>query len=528
MSYADEVLKDRPLAYWRLGESGGAVAMDASPNAQNGSYSASGVGFGTPGAMPADKDTAVTLDGVSGQMTLTPVMQLAPGQPFTIEAWVKPAGSGIRTIFQATQGIDHLLMWLEGNHSLWCRISSATGFPFTGTAAESVPNGAWSHVAITYDGTTGRFYINGALRTAVSLNAPGSAATSGIWRIGSWAASNYYNGVLDEVAIYPIALSAARMLTHYQVGTQPTPAPIPPLVVPPVVITPSSPVRAYPIGKGSYQGIAWGRGLNLQVQSWQDDALPEVRGNDTARTHQDGDWTGDDSLASRLIQATFVLFGRDNYEYRQWLYALEHTWLPGTDAALFMMDNTRLLNARLRKRLFEHYQGGREKVGLVHVEWYAADPVEYDASDPDTGLRRVTMPLGSLAEGGRVYNLVFDRVYPAMYGSGTAIATNQGNKPARWRMVIYGPCTNPRVYNQTTGQVMSFNGVLDANSYLEIDATKATILLNSDPAAPRYSWLVLPDSEWWLLQPGDNSLRYSADAAGGSSKTELYWRNPIV
>jgi hypothetical protein len=86
---------------------------------------------------------------------------------------------------------------------------------------------AWVHVVGTYDGTTLRLYINGVLEASQAASgALGNAAAAKNWAIGkvnAADANNFFNGSIDEVAYYPgKALSAARILAHYQAGSQPS------------------------------------------------------------------------------------------------------------------------------------------------------------------------------------------------------------------------------------------------------------------------------------------------------------------
>jgi hypothetical protein len=180
----------------------------------------------------------------------------------------------------------------------------------------------------------------------------------------------------------------------------------------PVVPLLAGPIRALPLGQGSYKGIAWPSD-NLRIQSWDGDAIPPTKTQDTPRTHALGDWSGDDWSGSRTIQATFVVMGATNIEYRQMLAQLEAAWLPMDGIQpLLMMDGTRTLNVKLRRRAFQHWIGGRATAGLVSVEWYAPDP-RYYVGDPSTGQPKViTLQLGQVFVGGRAYNLTFNRVYP--------------------------------------------------------------------------------------------------------------------
>lgn len=91
-SYREEVLVDgRPAGYWRLGETSGTTAADATANANNGSY-LQAVTLGVTGALASDGNTAARLDGGSGRISMgdpaSGVFDFGTDD-FTVEAWVK-------------------------------------------------------------------------------------------------------------------------------------------------------------------------------------------------------------------------------------------------------------------------------------------------------------------------------------------------------------------------------------------------------------------------------------------------------
>src|SRR4051812_32689998 len=68
-TYRDTVMADSPQAYWRLGDSGGSAA-DETGHGNTGTFASSGVTTGASGAIAGDSDTAVTLNGSSGDATV--------------------------------------------------------------------------------------------------------------------------------------------------------------------------------------------------------------------------------------------------------------------------------------------------------------------------------------------------------------------------------------------------------------------------------------------------------------------------
>ena len=71
--------------------------------------------------------------------------------------------------------------------------------------------GQWQHLAATFDGTTARFYLNGA--EVASKAVSGAVGTSNTWRIGAYGSvpGGFFDGVIDEIRVYDRALGAAEV-----------------------------------------------------------------------------------------------------------------------------------------------------------------------------------------------------------------------------------------------------------------------------------------------------------------------------
>ena len=86
-SYATAVTADAPLAYWRLGESSGTTAADASGNGRTGTY-VGGVGLAKPGALSGDANTSVQLDGADDNVIRNPITGIGT-TAISTDLWLK-------------------------------------------------------------------------------------------------------------------------------------------------------------------------------------------------------------------------------------------------------------------------------------------------------------------------------------------------------------------------------------------------------------------------------------------------------
>ena len=130
---------------------------------------------------------------------------------YTQAAWLKPAVLGARGIvgwgnYGTVRQVNALRLYNTGNgfsHYWWAADLDATGL------ATNFLDGNWHHVATTWDGTTRRIYLNG---TGVASDTPGSnGAAAANFRIGSTNNAEFFNGTLDEIAVYNHALSATEV-----------------------------------------------------------------------------------------------------------------------------------------------------------------------------------------------------------------------------------------------------------------------------------------------------------------------------
>ena len=129
----------------------------------------------------------------------------------TLEAWLYPqALSAWRTVMLKEQpgGLTYSIYIDNTSRAAgWVHVNGEAG----ATAPSALALNTWTHVAVTYNGSALRLFINGA--QVASQNLTGAMVTStGALRIGGnsvWG--EYFKGRIDEVRIYNRALTQAEV-----------------------------------------------------------------------------------------------------------------------------------------------------------------------------------------------------------------------------------------------------------------------------------------------------------------------------
>ncbi|CCH32210.1 signal peptidase I [Actinosynnema sp. NPDC047251] len=215
--YPAAVLADRPQYYYRLGETAGPTARDSSGNNYNAEFRGAPQ-YGAPGALPSEPNQkAVAFPSNTGLGFATTTVRTAPST-FTWEAFIKADyQSSESTLFQfvSAGGAATYRIVLRGGE-IGVLQNSSTQLMALGSGY--LTNGAWQHVAVTVTATTAQVFVNGKASPASALRVPGLAVpASRLSFAGPEGAptDKPYKGALDEVALYPQALTAAQVQAHY-------------------------------------------------------------------------------------------------------------------------------------------------------------------------------------------------------------------------------------------------------------------------------------------------------------------------
>jgi len=131
--------------------------------------------------------------------------------PFTITAWVKNQGGG--TVIGKFNGgiIGAYILTINGDGTVTFH-REVDPWTFTGTKA--LPDDDFGHVAVTYDGAEMKIYVNGEFDSSQDRG-PQNTDTATPVLIGARFTNNepseFFNGVLDEVALFNVALTEQQI-----------------------------------------------------------------------------------------------------------------------------------------------------------------------------------------------------------------------------------------------------------------------------------------------------------------------------
>lgn len=212
--YAAAVLADTPYAYWRLNETSGTTAADSSGNGRDGAFVAAPA-LGQGGALADPANSAVRFSATAGQHVNIPLTFGGAGwTEITVEAWINILGltGNFQAIVSSTgSGVVHLQAYDSGG------INVVYGSPGSGNLPIIAPNPntGWRHVVVTSKPGEQKLYVDGNLvgSDTAAVNQIEAAASI---RIGSgFSNGRFFEGLIDEVAIYRTALSESQIDAHF-------------------------------------------------------------------------------------------------------------------------------------------------------------------------------------------------------------------------------------------------------------------------------------------------------------------------
>ncbi len=199
------------VAAFGFEEASGASVTDASGNGNTGTLTGATRTTGKYGS-------GLSFNGTTAYVSIPDAASLDLGATGTIAAWIYQTTAsehgGIVHKGQATNFSDEAYSFqfsgLSRRPELWLTDPS-TSKVVTTTPAGALALAAWHHVAVTWDSTGAKVYIDGALDNS-SAGAFTPRNSTGALFLGAQAPGlNAFAGMLDDVRIYNRVLSLAEV-----------------------------------------------------------------------------------------------------------------------------------------------------------------------------------------------------------------------------------------------------------------------------------------------------------------------------
>ena len=206
-SYAQAVLADKPIGYWRLDEKGGSVAFDFLGQGINGHYKA-GVVLAQKGALTGN--AGVKIEGVS-EISFGDHFAFEGFAAFSLEGWFRPTtiSGAMRYLFRKRTGgttpTGYHVAFRDSTEFEFFRYVNGNA---DGPKRKPLPTYSWSHVVATFDGDQACLYVDGIAECKSSTKKIAVNQSS-------FVVANFVGGV-DELAVYNQALTPERVKAHFQ------------------------------------------------------------------------------------------------------------------------------------------------------------------------------------------------------------------------------------------------------------------------------------------------------------------------
>lgn len=224
MSYETVVLADSPTLLWKLDETSGTAAADATGNGNTGTYNggtlASGFLIGPNRNVRFDSGEYVESDSA------IPVTD-----PFSLELWTEWDASTVTGLWARPllfgfydSPNDYFLIYYQasqgaGSTTLGSSLYADVAASLSDIASTAVTQSLFDriHIVLTVSSTVATLYVNGVEVDSDTVDLSGFSSNHKLF-VGS--ATSMFAGLAGMVALYPSALSAAQVAAHYAARDQ--------------------------------------------------------------------------------------------------------------------------------------------------------------------------------------------------------------------------------------------------------------------------------------------------------------------
>jgi hypothetical protein len=204
-----------PAIYFNFNEGSGNYALDASGNGNAGTiHGAARIESGGCGK-------AISLNGINNYVEIPFSSQNHPINAITVSLWFYADSFEPQVLISSYEDGGYRLGFDDGGDLWWTVNLERRGDVSIPVQRESILLNQWHQVSGTYDGYTLKVYLDGVLRN--QMNTTGAihyqynnyitlGADAGFYNSTDLNCPHYFHGGIDEVRIYPVALTYGQVM----------------------------------------------------------------------------------------------------------------------------------------------------------------------------------------------------------------------------------------------------------------------------------------------------------------------------
>lgn len=216
-TFKHEAFPENLTAYYSMDDVTADSLIDMTLNKNNGAL------MNAPAVVSGLSGNALSFDGVDDfvQFAASPSFDLSSGL-VTVSVWTKlkylptEMTMAYGPLFDS-QGDNYVIYADKGNKELRFKAATNAGAARPGIPQADLITGQWINVVGVYDGINAKIYLNGVMKGILPLTGnilPGQVAMLG--KSGTTGSISYFNGEIDNVAIFDRALSQDEITNLYE------------------------------------------------------------------------------------------------------------------------------------------------------------------------------------------------------------------------------------------------------------------------------------------------------------------------
>ncbi|HEY3732401.1 MAG TPA: LamG-like jellyroll fold domain-containing protein [Streptosporangiaceae bacterium] len=213
-TYASTVLSSKPSVFYRLADSDASAMADSSGKGVIGAYTAQPT-LGVTGPLPNDAAAAISSNANGPAGGGSPSLPLF-AQPRTMEGWINTTSGGQN--FLAGYGNESTSEGFAVSVEPHAVIVQGFSDDLAFTSAAGLNDANWHFVVVTTTGSSATVYVDGTSLGTQNFAEPlNTLPTPQGLQIGAGVQGccGFFNGSLADIAVFPTALTAAKVTAQF-------------------------------------------------------------------------------------------------------------------------------------------------------------------------------------------------------------------------------------------------------------------------------------------------------------------------